>query len=106
MDTVNLPTAIIDPINRLFNDVAILKNLYTTNNGGCGANFDPYVAPFYLDLEEETLEAMVYPNPTNKDVFVKVLDAGQFHVQVVDIHGHQVYNNERYLNGEAIDTEQ
>ena len=80
--------------------------MYTTKNGGCGANFDPYAAPFYLDLEEETLEAMVYPNPTNKDVFVKVLDAGQFHVQVVDIHGHQVYNNERYLKGEAIDTEQ
>ena len=105
IDTVNIPTTLLEPLSRLFGFGYQLRALYTANEAGCAANFDPYVAPYYLGLEEKVLEASIYPNPTTTEVFIAVENTKTFAVHITDINGREVYHNAAYQNGTAIPTE-
>lgn len=100
-DTVNIVTAFIvahDTINAgfderplLFSYAQQLKDQFALNNAGCGNDFGFYTSSSNVGLEEQQLEAFIYPNPVKETLHVSLKDTEMLSVKLVSLNGTQVY---------------
>lgn len=88
MDTINLPNGnLLAPVDYLFELGTNLKQMYATNDAGCGHDFGPYITQVPVGLEELELNAIIYPNPTFDEVHIVLKEAGEFTAEIYDLNG-------------------
>lgn len=74
-----------DSPNLLFAKAQGIKDAYNSNNGACGAVFDPIEEDLTIP-ESENLQAILVPNPTSGLFTIQGLPANA-HITVVDANG-------------------